>query len=180
MSYSTGIVIYDGAEPGDLADAYRAFGAARDPAGGGPLFDVHTIGRTKEFVTLIGGLQVMPDHIYPDGRVYDLIIVPGGPGAERAIGHLRMVQWLGRAGRVARLIGAGGNGALLLQAAGLLPAAAAHVATPARVGPQGPQRVGKVICAPAGQGMALALAAVDQLCGSKAAQAAGRSLGLGQ
>jgi transcriptional regulator GlxA family with amidase domain len=153
MTYACGIVLYDRASQADVEGARQALAAALNPRDGRPLFEVSTVGRIKERVALEGGEGLLPDHIYPDGHVYDVILVPGGPGAAAALEHVRMIQWLGRAGRAAQMVGAAGAGVALLRAAGLLPEG-----TPAVVPGQG-----KVLLAPAGE--ALAQATVGRLGG---------------
>jgi putative intracellular protease/amidase len=62
----------------------------------------------------------LPDHIYPDAHIYDLVVIPGGPGYSVASGLLRLMHWIERASRRARLVVGVGGGLFLLGSAGLL------------------------------------------------------------
>lgn len=121
MAYSVGILIFNGIDVLDLAGPYSVLARATDPKNpASPLFDIRSVSRSKELVTCVGGLQIFPDHIYPDAHVYDVLLVPGGPGSTQAMANLRLVNWLERAGRAARIITGLGSGTFLLAAARLL------------------------------------------------------------
>lgn len=121
MGYSVGILIYNGFSLRDLAGPYQIFSesfALNEPDQ--PLFDQFTISRNKELVTCHGGLQIIPTHIYPDAHIYDVLLVPGGPGIEEAIRNLRLMNWLKRAARLAKVISAVGNGTFILASSGIV------------------------------------------------------------
>jgi cyclohexyl-isocyanide hydratase len=121
VSVSVAFVVYDGADLRDLAAPFGLLaGANGSGAVDGPRFSLFTVARTKELVTFHGGLKALPDHIYPDAHIYDAVVVPGGPGYQEALGLLRLMSWLVRAARQARLVAGVGAGAFLLGAAGLL------------------------------------------------------------
>jgi cyclohexyl-isocyanide hydratase len=113
MSHSIAFLIYDGVAFADFSRPYDTLNSTAD-------LTLHTVGRTKEIVTFDSGLQRLPDHIYPDAHIYQAIIVPGGPGWQEAAANLRLLQWLGRAARLANVIAAIGDGVRLLAAAGVL------------------------------------------------------------
>jgi cyclohexyl-isocyanide hydratase len=113
MSHALAFLIYNGVAFADFARPYDALNNTAD-------LTLHTIGRTKEIVTFDSGLQLLPNHIYPDAHIYQAIIVPGGPGWPEAAANLRLLQWLGRAARLAHVIAAIGDGVRLLAAAALL------------------------------------------------------------
>jgi putative intracellular protease/amidase len=121
MTFSVAFLIYDGLNVLDLAAPYDALASITRPeTPDAALFDLHTISRTKEIVTCQGGLQLVPDHIYPDAHIYDVIIAPGGPGSAEAIRGLRFMAWIGRAARLTKVIAAVGTGITLLAAARLV------------------------------------------------------------
>ncbi len=121
MGYSVGILIYNGFSLRDLAGPYQIFSEsfAHDKSDQ-PLFAQFTISRNKELVTSQGGLQIIPTHIYPDAHIYDVLLVPGGPGIAEAMRNLRLMNWLKRAARLAKVISAVGDGTFVLAASGVV------------------------------------------------------------
>lgn len=121
MTLSAAILIYDGLYVLDLAGPYDVLSqAVRPETVNEPLFHVVTVGRTKDTIVCDGGLQIVPEHIYPDAHIYDVILVPGGPGYQEAMANMRLVNWISRAARLARVVAAIGTGTYLLAAAHLL------------------------------------------------------------
>ena len=120
MIYRIGVVIYDGFNLMDLALPFKELIQERSDSSNRPMFEMVTVGRNKELVACHGGFQILPLHIYPDAKIYDVLLVPGGPGAQEAAKNLRLMQWFGRAAKPAKVVAAIGNGALILAAAKLL------------------------------------------------------------
>ena len=121
MAFSVGIVIYDGVSLNDLVGPYEILGkAAKQESQVGRSFDQYTVGRNKELITCDGGIQILPTHIYPDAHVYNVLIVPGGPGSLEATKNLRLMNWFSRASRLAKVVAAVGSGVLVLAASRLL------------------------------------------------------------
>ncbi|MBM9467965.1 GlxA family transcriptional regulator [Nakamurella leprariae] len=112
--------LFDGAQPLDVTGPYDAFnGAARvsssltDPP---YVVRIATIGGRP--VRLVGGLMVVPDLDIDDVGRTDILLVPGGPGAETP--DPEVAQRLRRLGPDARRLTSVCTGALLLAEAGLL------------------------------------------------------------
>ncbi|HET6444103.1 MAG TPA: DJ-1/PfpI family protein [candidate division Zixibacteria bacterium] len=121
MGYTVGIVIYDGFGLLDLVGPFEILTQATGPDNRGQyLFEQHTVGRNKDLVTCHGGIQILPKHIYPDAFIYDVLLVPGGPGSVAATKNLRLMNWFGRAAKLAKVIAAVGNGSFILAASGIL------------------------------------------------------------
>jgi transcriptional regulator GlxA family with amidase domain len=121
MTYSIGFLIYDGFDLQDMAAPYHVLAHAHRPnRPDSPLFDLHTVARTKELVACYGGAQLLPDHIYPDAKIYDAILIPGGPGYQDALRVLRLMDWINKASRLAQVIAAVHTGIYLLAASRLL------------------------------------------------------------
>lgn len=76
-----GILLFDDVEVLDFAGPYEVCSGTRDPEGR-PYVDVRTVG-TGSMVTCRGGLRVQPDHGLGEHPPLDVLIVPGGPGADR-------------------------------------------------------------------------------------------------
>ena len=75
-----GILLFDDVEVLDFAGPYEVLTGTRDDAGQ-PYVDVVTIGPTAE-VMCRGGLRVRPTYAVGDSPPLDVLIVPGGPGAD--------------------------------------------------------------------------------------------------
>ena len=121
MTFSLGFLIYDGFDLQDMAATYHILAHAHRPnRPDSPLFQLHTVARTKELVTCYGGAQFLPNHIYPDAKIYDAIIIPGGPGYQDALRVLRLMDWINKASRLAQVVAAVNTGVYLLAASRLL------------------------------------------------------------
>jgi transcriptional regulator GlxA family with amidase domain len=121
MEYSVGIVIYGGFSLLDLAGPYEILGRAVDPSERDrQLVSQFTVGRSKDLITCQGGIQILPQHIYPDAHIYNVLLIPGGPGSLEATRNLRLMNWLERAAGLAKVIAAVGSGTFILAASRLL------------------------------------------------------------
>jgi len=121
MSYSVGILLYDGVDLLQIAAPFHSLAhTAKSGRPDSPLFSLYTVARTKELVTCFGGVKILPDHIYPDAKIYDVILVPGGPGYEEALKILRLMDWINRASKLAEVVAAVDTGVYLLAASRLL------------------------------------------------------------
>jgi putative intracellular protease/amidase len=119
--YTVGIVIYDGFSLHDLAGPFEILSDAIDPRDSDRhLFAQFTVGRNKDLISSHGGIQLLPQHIYPDAHIYDVILVPGGPGSKQATKNLRLMNWLERAAKRAKVVAAVSTGTYILAAARLL------------------------------------------------------------
>ncbi len=121
MTYSIGFLIYDGFDLLDMAATYQILAHAHHPnRPDSPLFELNTVARTKELVTCHGGAQFLPNHIYPDAKIYDAIVIPGGPGYQDALRILRLMDWINKASKLAQIVAAINTGIHLLAASRLL------------------------------------------------------------
>jgi transcriptional regulator GlxA family with amidase domain len=75
-----GVLLFDRVEVLDFAGPYEVLSGARYPEGGACL-EVKTISPRAQ-VTCNGGLRVLIDHTLDDCPPLDLIVIPGGPGAD--------------------------------------------------------------------------------------------------
>ncbi|MCS7477883.1 GlxA family transcriptional regulator [Umezawaea endophytica] len=114
------VVLFDGAQPLDVAGPLDVFSTARYFTGseGPPPYVVRTASLGGGTVRCAGGLRVVPDLDLADAEAPDVLLVPGGPGVPDA--DRRLVTWLReRAPRVGRVVSVC-TGAFLLAEAGLL------------------------------------------------------------
>jgi transcriptional regulator GlxA family with amidase domain len=83
-------------------------------------FEIRVVAETGVPVAGNGGPQATPDDLMSDGRAYDVLLIPGGPGTRREIGNAAIIDWLKSAAANARLVTSVCTGAALLARAGLL------------------------------------------------------------
>ncbi|EXG82567.1 GlxA family transcriptional regulator [Cryptosporangium arvum] len=114
------IFLFDGAQPLDFTGPYDAFtGAARyHSSPDGPPYVVRTASIGRRPVRLAGGLTVLPDLDIEDVRRPDILLVPGGPGAE--VPNPEVAARLRTLGPEAERLASVCTGSLLLAEAGLL------------------------------------------------------------
>ncbi|WP_106189564.1 GlxA family transcriptional regulator [Umezawaea tangerina] len=119
-SRSVLVVLFDGAQPLDVAGPLDVFTTAVNFAGSEstPPYVVRTASLGGGPVRCAGGLHVVPDLDLLDVEDADVVLVPGGPGVEHV--DDRLVTWLReRAPGVERVVSVC-TGAFLLAQAGLL------------------------------------------------------------
>lgn len=114
-------VLYDGFQPLDLAGPWQAFSSANEEAGR-PLYQLSTIAAAPVVATWEQGLRMQVDGTFEeDGDApIDMLLVPGGPGVDRASAHGETRAWLRRRDAGTRRTCSVCTGAFLLAAAGLL------------------------------------------------------------
>ena len=95
---AVGILLFDEVELLDFAGPYEVFSTTNFPGTGQRAFTVRTFSERGEVVTSRNGLKVLPDGPIGDGvsdSELDLIIVPGGYGAEEVeINNPVIVDWI--------------------------------------------------------------------------------------
>lgn len=118
------ILAFDEVEALDLAGPYEVFTTAnrlrqRENPNAPPPFEVACVARERRPVRLRAGLQVLPDHVFDDAPLPDLLVVPGGvTDAAETCATTR--AWIARADAAATLTASVCTGAFLLAAAGVL------------------------------------------------------------
>jgi putative intracellular protease/amidase len=105
------ILIFDGAQIIDFTGPYEMFQAAG--------FDVYTVAATKEPVTTVAGMTVVPKYTFADAPQPDVLVVPGGGvrGARESAATLRWVKDVTAKDQHTLSVC---NGAFILASAGLL------------------------------------------------------------
>jgi transcriptional regulator GlxA family with amidase domain len=124
---SVGILIFDDVEVLDFAGPFEVFSRTRLTAGADSRrtddsapFDTFTVARTRDLVTAIGGLRVMPHYAWSDAPLIDVLVVPGGFGTRALLSDQPTIEWIQEAAASASLVTSVCTGALLLAKAGLL------------------------------------------------------------
>ncbi len=113
------ILLFDEVEVLDFGGPYEVFAASRDESDQ-PYCQVFTVAARPE-VKCYGGLRVLADFDFQNCPAFDVLIVPGGPGArleiEKQASAIRFIQERAAQGK---LIASVCTGSYLLALAGLL------------------------------------------------------------
>lgn len=115
-----GIVVFDEVEVLDFAGPFEVFAVTEDEDRQ-KRFRVSLLGTQPGPVRARNGLTVVPDRLYPEAGALDVLVVPGGYGAERmTILDRPFLGWLAAQGASGPLVASVCTGAFLLAEAGLL------------------------------------------------------------
>lgn len=118
---TVGLLLFDEIEVLDFAGPFEVLSLAEDPETKEKLFRVITVSETGALISARNGLKVQPECSFTNAPAFDILIVPGGWGAERVQRYnAALLDWIrARAGEVC-LLASVCTGAFLLAAAGLL------------------------------------------------------------
>jgi transcriptional regulator GlxA family with amidase domain len=124
---TVGIFIFDDVEVLDFAGPYEVFSRTRTVPGAesrrsddSAPFRVFTVARSRDVVTAIGGLRVVPHYAWADAPGIDLVELPGGFGTRALLKDEAALNWIRSAASRASQVASVCTGALLLAALGLL------------------------------------------------------------
>jgi transcriptional regulator GlxA family with amidase domain len=118
-----GILAFDEVEVLDLCGPFQVFSAARvvgqhdEPA---RLFDVSVVGQRRTPVICRGGLQIIPSATIDRHPRFEVLVLPGGPGARRERHNARLLGWLQTQDSHVTILASVCTGVAFLAAAGLL------------------------------------------------------------
>ncbi|AOT68961.1 DJ-1/PfpI family protein [Geosporobacter ferrireducens] len=119
--WKIGILLFNEVEVMDFAGPFEVLSITTYPGSNVKPFDVKTVAQTKETVRARYGLQVLPDYSFADNPNFDVLIIPGGYGAEEIEIHNDIViRWIKDQMNKVTLIASVCTGAFLLAKAGLL------------------------------------------------------------
>jgi transcriptional regulator GlxA family with amidase domain len=115
-----GILLFNEVEVLDFAGPFEVFSLATT-MDKKKLFNVSTISETGQIVSARNGLKVMPDLKISDNYNFDILIVPGGYGAEEIeIKNTALLNWIKAQAQTVSILASVCTGALLLAECGLL------------------------------------------------------------
>lgn len=115
-----GILLFNEVEVLDFAGPFEVFSLAALPDATKP-FVVKTISENGEMISARNGLKVMPDSSFDNHPDLDILIVPGGYGAEEIeIHNPKVIQWIKQQQATTEITASVCTGAFLLAKAGLL------------------------------------------------------------
>ncbi len=116
-----GILIYDEVEVLDFAGPFEVFSITEYGVNNEKAFEVHTVAKSKKLINARNGLKIQPDYDFYDEPQFDILIIPGGYGAEEIEIHDPMtINWLRRKVDHVEIMASVCTGAFLLAEAGLL------------------------------------------------------------
>jgi transcriptional regulator GlxA family with amidase domain len=120
MPFTTGVLLFDGAEELDFAGPWEVFTMARTEGD-----RVVTLAERAEPVRAAKGLRVLPDHTLDDAPPLDVLVVPGGEGTLREVDNAALLDWIKSAAAQCTWVTSVCTGSFLLHAAGLVAGARA-------------------------------------------------------
>lgn len=115
-----GILLFNEVEVLDFAGPFETFSIASSDTGE-KLFKVITIGETGEIITARNGLKVLPEAKISDNLDLDILIIPGGYGAEEIeIKNQTVINWIINQKDKVKILASVCTGAFLLAEGGIL------------------------------------------------------------
>lgn len=113
-----GIFLYNEVEVLDFAGPFEVFSIAGNET---KPFDVHTVSEKGSLISARNGLKVQPDYSFSNHPPFDILIIPGGYGAEEIeIHNEQVIQWIQKQKINVEILASVCTGAFLLAKAGLL------------------------------------------------------------
>ncbi|GKU82646.1 DJ-1/PfpI family protein [Niallia sp. NCCP-28] len=116
-----GILLFDEVEVLDFAGPFEVFSLATVPEVADKPFIVKTISEKGNLITARNGLKVCPDYSFSNHPTFDIVIIPGGYGAEEMeINNPNVISWIQKQQTKSNITASVCTGALLLAKAGIL------------------------------------------------------------
>lgn len=114
-----GVALFEGAEELDWAGPWEVLTSwsLLWPDDG---VEVFTVARGTGPVRCAKGLRVLPDHSWATAPPIDVLVYPGGPGAQGQLGDDEIRSWVRATAATARMVTSVCTGSLVLADAGLL------------------------------------------------------------
>lgn len=113
MAYDIGLLIFPDITQLDMTGPYEVFIKFPDAR-------VHLIWKTRDPITVAGGMQILPTTTYADCPALDIICVPGGAGMNPLLTDDETLAFLRTQAKTAKYVTSVCTGSLVLGAAGLL------------------------------------------------------------
>jgi putative intracellular protease/amidase len=106
------VLLFDGAEIIDYAGPWEVFGQAR--------FNVFSVAETTEPMTAVFGQKIRADYSFANSPAANVLLVPGGSGARKAVDNPAIVKWVQQNAKTSKYVMSVCTGAFILAKAGLL------------------------------------------------------------
>jgi transcriptional regulator GlxA family with amidase domain len=121
MSWNVGLLLFNEVEVLDFAGPFEVFSITEFPENREKAFHVKTVSQHGDLIKARNGLMVKPDYSFETATSFDILIVPGGYGAEEIeIHNSEVIQWIQEQSTKVELLTSVCTGAFLLAKAGLL------------------------------------------------------------
>jgi len=119
--WNVGILLFNDVELLDFAGPYEVFSIASYPNCQQKPFTVKTVAQTTDLISARNGLKVQPDFDFSNSPHFDILIVPGGYGAEEIeIQNEVLKKWIKIRAGECDIIASVCTGSFLLAETGLL------------------------------------------------------------
>ena len=89
---NVGILIFDGAEVLDFSGPFEVFAVTSEINDSG-LFDVFTVGESRDAISAVNGLSVNPDYDFINCPKLDILILSGGSGTRELMQNQKTLDW---------------------------------------------------------------------------------------
>lgn len=120
-TWQVGILLFNEVEVLDFAGPFEVLSLAEYPHSVEKGFQVRTVSADGKLIRARNGLQVQPDYSFASAPVFDLVIIPGGYGAEHIeINHANVINWIAYQAKQVEVLASVCTGAFLLAKAHLL------------------------------------------------------------
>ena len=117
---TVGILLFNEVEVLDFAGPFEVFSLAENDSSD-KYFNVITIAEQQAPISTRNGLTVIPDYSFDNHPTIDVLVIPGGYGAEKVeINNPVVIDWIVSQAKITELTLSVCTGALLLAKAGLL------------------------------------------------------------
>ena len=119
--WNVGILLFNEIEVLDFAGPFEVFSVAKYTESNQKPFKVYTVAQSKEIIKARHGLKIQPDFDFNNTPHFDIVIIPGGHGAEVIeIHNKEVINWIRNSFNTVELMASVCTGAFLLAEAGLL------------------------------------------------------------
>ncbi|AGK96820.1 DJ-1/PfpI family protein [Clostridium pasteurianum] len=118
---NVGILLFNEVEVLDFAGPFEVFSITTYTECNQKPFKVTTVAQTKDLIKAHNGLKFQPDYDFYDAPQFDILIIPGGYGAEEIeIHNPKIINWIKKNMNNVYIMASVCTGAFLLAEAGLL------------------------------------------------------------